>query len=94
MVRSPQGTVAIDATGRLPGRGAYLCRDAACWDLAGRRRALEHALKVAIPEELVAMLAAGPAALTTTAPSTRVVDASTGTTDVHPDHEGGPHGSK
>ena len=42
----------IDATGRLPGRGAYLCRDAACWDIAGRKRALEHALKTTIPADL------------------------------------------
>jgi hypothetical protein len=93
-VRTPQGAVAIDPTGRMPGRGAYLCRDAACWDLAARRRALEHALKVPIPDDLVATLAAGPAALTIE-PATRVVDALTGTTDVHPDtNEGGPHGSK
>jgi hypothetical protein len=94
VVRSPQGAVAIDATGRMPGRGAYLCRDAACWDLAGRRRALEHALKAAIPEDLLATLAAGPAALTTTAQPTRVVEALTGPADVHPENEGGPHGSK
>jgi Protein of unknown function (DUF448) len=79
----------------MPGRGAYLCRDAACWDLAGRRRALEHALKTRIPDELMAVLAAGPAALTTTQPPTRVVEALTGTTDVHPaTNEGGPHGTK
>jgi predicted RNA-binding protein YlxR (DUF448 family) len=95
IVRSPQGDVAIDPTGRAPGRGAYLCGGAACWDLAGPRRALEHALKTRIPDELIAALAAGPAALATTKPPTRVVDASTGTTDVHPDmNEGGPHGTK
>jgi predicted RNA-binding protein YlxR (DUF448 family) len=95
VVRSPQGAVAIDPTGRMPGRGAYLCRDAACWDLAGRRRALEHALKTQIPDELAAVLAAGPAATTTPEQPTRVVGALTSTTDVHPDmNEGGPHGSK
>ncbi|MFN8631858.1 MAG: YlxR family protein [Chloroflexota bacterium] len=40
VVRRPDGTVGVDATGRQPGRGAYLCQDAACFDLAGRRRAL------------------------------------------------------
>ena len=79
----------------MPGRGAYLCRDASCWDTAGRKRALEHALKVTLPADLVAALAAGPAALTTTEPPTSVVDALTGSADVHTDmNEGGPHGSK
>jgi hypothetical protein len=41
--------VALDPTGRAPGRGAYLCRDAACWDTAVRKRALEHALGTPIP---------------------------------------------
>ena len=95
VVRSPEGTVRIDPTGRMAGRGAYLCRDAACWDTAGRKRALEHALKVTLPADLVAALAAGPAALTIIDQPTSVVDALTGTTDVHPDtNEGGPHGSK
>jgi predicted RNA-binding protein YlxR (DUF448 family) len=95
VVRSPDGTVRIDSTGRMPGRGAYLCRDASCWDTAGRKRALEHALKVTLSADLVAALAAGPAALTTTEQPTSVVDALTGTADVHPDtNEGGPHGSK
>lgn len=52
MVRTPEGTIAIDATGRAAGRGAYLCRDAACWDIAGRKRALEHALGSPIPSDV------------------------------------------
>lgn len=60
MVRAPDGGVSIDPGGRLPGRGAYLCRDAACWDLAGRRRALERALGVTLPGPVVAALSAGP----------------------------------
>ena len=39
----------LDPGGRAPGRGAYLCRDAACWDTAVRKRALEHALGTRIP---------------------------------------------
>jgi hypothetical protein len=55
-VRGPDGAVALDPTGRAPGRGAYLCRDAACWDAAARKRSLEHALSVAVPDELLASL--------------------------------------
>ncbi len=30
VVRSPEGAVSIDTTGRKPGRGAYVCRSAEC----------------------------------------------------------------
>ena len=72
VVRTPDGTVTVDATGRVPGRGAYLCRDGACFDLAGRRKALAHALRTAIPAEIETLIATGPegldAKLTTQAP--------------------------
>jgi hypothetical protein len=63
VVRTPEGIVRLDATGRAPGRGAYLCREASCWDAAGRRKALEHALGVSLPAELATIVAAGPGAL-------------------------------
>ncbi|MCJ7711017.1 MAG: YlxR family protein [Chloroflexi bacterium] len=71
VVRAPDGSVTVDPSGRAPGRGAYLCRDASCWDVAGRKRAIEHALKTAVPPGLAAFLAAGPdapAATTTSSP--------------------------
>ena len=46
IVRSPAGTVAYDPTGKAPGRGAYLCGQSACLDLAVRRRSIQRALKV------------------------------------------------
>ena len=46
IVRSPSGTVAYDPTGKAPGRGAYLCGQPACLDLAVRRRSVQRALKV------------------------------------------------
>jgi uncharacterized protein len=60
IVRAPGGAVALDATGRAPGRGAYLCRDAACWTTAARRRALERALGVSIPDHVANTLIHGP----------------------------------
>ncbi len=59
VVRTPAGLVTIDATGRLPGRGAYLCADGSCWRLALRRSSLERALEVSLPEELRSRLAQG-----------------------------------
>jgi predicted RNA-binding protein YlxR (DUF448 family) len=51
----------MDETGRVAGRGAYLCRDAGCWTTAVERGALGRALAAAVPsglrEELVATAA-------------------------------------
>ena len=46
LVRTPAGAVVVDPTGKLNGRGAYLCPDEACWTQAERRRGLERALTV------------------------------------------------
>jgi predicted RNA-binding protein YlxR (DUF448 family) len=50
----------IDETGRLAGRGAYLCRDVGCWTLALERGALGRALEAPVPTALREALAAGP----------------------------------
>src|SRR5438094_5547562 len=50
VVRTPSGTVEVDATGKKNGRGAYLHADPACWDLALKRKALQHALKTELSE--------------------------------------------
>ena len=52
VVRSPSGEVSLDPRGKASGRGAYLCRDAACLKKAVKSRALERALAVAIPQEV------------------------------------------
>ena len=57
IVRGMDGAVQVDPTGKKSGRGAYLCRNFACWELAFRRRAIEHALSTTItPEEKAALL--------------------------------------
>jgi predicted RNA-binding protein YlxR (DUF448 family) len=53
----------IDETGRLAGRGAYLCRDAGCWTLALERGALGRALEAPVPAALREALAVGPSTL-------------------------------
>ena len=45
-VRSPAGTVTYDPTGKAAGRGAYLCGQPECLDMAVRRRSIQRALKV------------------------------------------------
>ena len=62
----PNGQMTMDETGRLAGRGAYLCRDADCWTLAAQRGALGRALATTVPPELREVLLAGPDMMTTT----------------------------
>ena len=54
----PEGEVSLDFRGKAPGRGAYLCRDAACLKKALKSKALERALNVPIPEEIRSRLLA------------------------------------
>jgi hypothetical protein len=58
-VRTPDGRVEIDDTGRLAGRGAYLCADGSCWRQAAERGTLQRALEAKLPEELKTRLLAG-----------------------------------
>lgn len=57
LVRDAEGRVGIDSTGKRNGRGAYLCGDPTCWDLALRRHALERALRVSAlhPDDMAAL---------------------------------------
>ena len=50
-VRTPEGRIELDRTGKKPGRGAYLCPAQVCWRLARARKSLEQALKVPIAPE-------------------------------------------
>ena len=51
VVRTPEGAVVLDATGRANGRGAYLCKKSACLEKAIKSRALEHALETKIESD-------------------------------------------
>ena len=63
IVRTGEGRVEIDETGKKAGRGAYLCRERNCWDAALKRKALEYALKTPITVEDKAALQAYAATL-------------------------------
>ena len=52
IVRTPDGTVALDDTGRRPGRGVYVDRSAECLDKAITKGVLSRALKTSLPEDL------------------------------------------
>ncbi len=52
VVRSPEGEISLDLTGRKPGRGAYVCHSLACLQLARKAKRLERAFACAIPAEV------------------------------------------
>ena len=56
VVRGVDGAVAIDATGRLQGRGAYICPDSECLRAAIKKKALSRALKHPVEGEIYAMM--------------------------------------
>lgn len=49
IVRAADGQVRIDLSGRVPGRGAYLCKSADCVARALRRKSLDRVLRIAVP---------------------------------------------
>jgi predicted RNA-binding protein YlxR (DUF448 family) len=64
IVRTPEGTVEVDPTGKRNGRGAYLCDDPACWAHALKTGSLAQALKTTIDLETTNSLARHAAGLT------------------------------
>jgi uncharacterized protein len=52
-VRTPGGVVALDPTGRAPGRGAYLHPSDECIELAKKRKALDRALGAPVAPEVL-----------------------------------------
>ncbi len=56
VVRTPQGEVRLDHTGKVPGRGAYLCRKVSCLETALKQKKLQRALGVTLHEDVTAAL--------------------------------------
>ncbi len=54
VVRTPEGEITVDRTGKKSGRGAYLCHNPACFVKAVRARRLQNALGAEITESVLA----------------------------------------
>ena len=52
IVRSPEGEIHLDATGKMNGRGAYICPDLQCLQKARKGRRLEKAFECSVPAEI------------------------------------------
>lgn len=56
IVRSPEGEISLDATGKRSGRGAYICPSSSCLKKARKGRRIEKALECEISEDVYAAL--------------------------------------
>lgn len=52
IVKSPEGEIGLDTTGKKNGRGAYICNDAECLKKARKARRLEKIFECSIPDEV------------------------------------------
>ena len=52
VVRSPEGEISLDPTGKKPGRGAYICPNAECLKSARKKKRLERSLDARIGDEV------------------------------------------
>lgn len=52
VVRSPEGEVSVDTTGKKNGRGVYLCKNPECLNKAKKARKLERALECAVTQSV------------------------------------------
>ncbi len=50
VVKSPEGEIALDLTGKMPGRGAYICNDSACLQKARKSRRIDRVFETSIPD--------------------------------------------
>ena len=56
IVCTSEGDVVVDETGKRNGRGAYLCPQGSCWEIALKKRRLEKALRTTLTAEVEARL--------------------------------------
>ena len=52
VLRTPEGEITLDFTGKKSGRGAYVCRNVQCFKKARKAKRFERSLECEIPEEV------------------------------------------
>ena len=52
VVRTPEGEILLDFTGKKNGRGAYICQSVNCLKKARRSGRIDRSLNVSVPEEV------------------------------------------
>ncbi len=57
VVKSPEGEISLDFTGKKNGRGAYICRSAECFDMARKSRRFEKSFSCRIDDSVYEVMA-------------------------------------
>ncbi len=52
IVKSPEGELHVDRSGKMPGRGAYLCSNGDCLQKAIKSHGIERALEIKVPDAI------------------------------------------
>ena len=52
VLKTTEGPIVLDVTGKMNGRGAYLCKQAECLKMARKNKGLERSFKMSIPDEV------------------------------------------
>ena len=53
VLRTPEGEIVLDATGKKSGRGAYICKNSACLKKAIKSKRIQNNLEIEIPEGVI-----------------------------------------
>ena len=53
IVRTPEGEIKLDRTGKMNGRGAYLCNDLSCLRKARKKRSIQRSLDTPVPDGIL-----------------------------------------
>lgn len=52
VVKTPDGEILLDLTGKASGRGAYICNNAECLKKARKSKRIDRTFEMTIPEEI------------------------------------------
>ncbi len=52
VLRTPEGDIILDLTGKRSGRGAYICKKLTCLKKARKSRRIESSLECSVPEDV------------------------------------------
>ena len=56
IVKNKEGNISFDTTGKLPGRGAYVCKTRECLEKAVKNKGFERSVKSPLPEDVLSRL--------------------------------------
>lgn len=56
IVKNKESQISFDESGKLPGRGAYVCKSQKCIEKAYKNKGFERAFKISLPEEIISRL--------------------------------------